>query len=66
MKKQHVHKLPTYRHPVTRCRAIVSHVWGTKNTFSIDVFDYKKRLGVCVLTAHKAEIEGYLVARGYK
>jgi len=62
--KQYLHKLPAYRHPTTKYRAVISPVWGT-NKFCLDVFPYKSKSGRLVCEGHRSECINWLKANGY-
>ena len=65
MPKPYLHKLPSYRHPVTKARAIVGHAHGTRNTVSIDVFPYRSRIGGNVAFLLAPDVKPWLISHGY-
>jgi hypothetical protein len=60
----HLHKAPTYRHPITKARAMIFPVWGTDN-FYLDVFPYKSKSGKLVCEGHRSECIEWLKSNGY-
>jgi hypothetical protein len=59
-----LHQLPTFRHPTSKSRAVLSPIFGTSK-FYLDVFKYKKRDGVTVCMGHKSECMYWLEIYGY-
>jgi hypothetical protein len=64
MAKQHLHKLPVYRHPVTRARAVMSPIWGSAG-YTVDVYPYKARTGNQVFMGLKDAAIAWIRANGY-
>jgi len=64
MKKPHLHKLPTYRHSITKQRAIVAPIWGT-DKYTMDIYDYKSRYGREVFAGHKSTVMEFLKDMGF-
>ena len=65
MPKPYLHKLPTYRHPVTKARAVLSPVFGTYN-YAVDLFVYRQRYGREVFMGCKSSCLEYIAAMGFK
>lgn len=61
---QHLHKLPTYRHPDSKARAVLSPIYGT-DKYSLDVFAYKSRTGRIVCEGYRSACISWLKANGY-
>lgn len=60
----HLHKAMTYRHPITKARAMIFPIWGT-DKFYLDLFPYKSKQGKLIIEGHRSECIDWLKANGF-
>lgn len=65
--KKHVHKLPVFRHPGNKSRAVLYPVHGTRAAFGVLVFDYRQRYArTDSVFPCRADAVGYIKKEGFK
>ena len=64
--KSHVHKLPAFRHPVTRARAVLYPIHGTRSSWGVLQFAYRKRYAMADAPhASRADALAHAQSLGY-
>ena len=65
MRKPTLHKLPVFRHRITKQRAVLSPVFGT-DRYVVDFFDHRQRYGREVFMGHKSTCLEFTADMGFK
>ena len=62
----HLHKLPAYRNPETKARAVVSRMTHNDNCFFVDVFEFRKQTSFKSIPLKGCDqVKAFLQRHGY-